>query len=1082
MDLKTCQSLLVKQYQNDLSQNQNISKLTNVARWQNKAECVNALWWLNNIKTFLDEPGLNNYIIEDDTTTAEIENTVAKTESSSFDSFMDKLFNKTSTKTTGAVVENNNIQQTQQTQSSTVEHTFSDYKSDAINIFLIFIFLILLFKFLRAWLKYLYSFLSYRRFVFLKVTLPRWDDKSDREQDKELAKDMKEKIWRMSQVYNNLHKISELSTWDTIMWKIFAKQKLVFIYHYENGFLNFIVWTFPEYKQVVESSISAQYSNCSIEQTSKPKFFSKKYNDITVLKEKRDPVYTIRLFKLLPDDPINNIIDSMSKISPYDTVSIVMPIKPEWSWFNEKMKLASDRLYKNLWLLSWKDKRWAKFLMPWKLFDFIISGPSKEMGSNKKQEDNITMVRMVKWKEDSINSIWEEAARPIFKAGLYIATSSDEKENLEKNMDSIMSSYNVYGDEYGNELNEESTKHDIFGSIAKPLWKLWISTFLTWFFTKYHYYSVNALSSLFHFPDGTYNRSPVIEWMQYKILSGPNNLPVLEEKDFNGFVMSGILAEKYKDWNLSEILKEYGKHWAVWKKVVSEEVLVDINTPGLKDIKPEEIIEKDWKKYVKQIKQKETLWYKLYKSWVLLWVNIYRNTLSPVYIKREDRTRHYYCIWKSGTWKSVFLQTLARQDVWNGDWICLIDPHGDLAEDILAYIPKERAKDVIYFDAGDEERPMGLNLYEISNLDEADRVVNDATEIFLKMFGPEIFWPRLQEYFKYGSLTLLEDFEDRPTLLDVVRLFTDEAYREYKLKKVTNPTVRNRWEKTFNAMWDREKQEIIPYLSAKFVSFNTNRLIRNIIWQTKSAFRFEEVMDNRKILIINLSKWKIWELNAQLLWMIIVSKIYTAAMARARMEEKDRKDFYLYVDEFQNFVSGTFADILSEARKYRLCLIMAHQYIAQLEPAKWLGGDGWGKWDVKAAVFGNVWTMQSFKIWAPDAEFLEKEYAPVLSPSDIVWIANYKAYVKLNIDNSTTRVFSMNTIYTKDYQNKKVVPILKEYSAKKYGRKREFVDAEMSARLGINTDEEQLPTNGNAINTTENTTPTEQADNKVQTT
>jgi hypothetical protein len=185
-------------------------------------------------------------------------------------------------------------------------------------------------------------------------------------------------------------------------------------------------------------------------------------------------------------------------------------------------------------------------------------------------------------------------------------------------------------------------------------------------------------------------------------------------------------------------------------------------------------------------------------------------------------------------------------------------------------------------------------------------------------------------------------------------------------------------------------------------------------------------------------------------------------MARARMDEKDRKDFYLYVDEFQNFVSWTFADILSEARKYRLCLIMAHQYIAQLDPPKWLGDAWWWKNDVKAAVFGNVGTMQSFKVWAPDAEFLEKEYSPVLSGQDIVGIANYKAYIKLNIDNSTTRVFSMNMIYSKDYQNKKIVPILKEYSAKKHWRKREFVDAEIQARLGMWVDETKLPENTDA--------------------
>jgi type IV secretory pathway TraG/TraD family ATPase VirD4 len=230
---------------------------------------------------------------------------------------------------------------------------------------------------------------------------------------------------------------------------------------------------------------------------------------------------------------------------------------------------------------------------------------------------------------------------------------------------------------------------------------------------------------------------------------------------------------------------------------------------------------------------------------------------------------------------------------------------------------------------------MGLNLFDIKSVNEADRVVNDATEMFLKMFGPEIFGPRIQEYFKFGALTLLEDLEDPATLLDVPRLFTDDSYREYKTKKVKNPVVKNFWEKTYSAMGDREKQEIIPYFTSKFVSFNTNSLIRNIIGQTRSAFNFRQIMDEGKILLINLSKGKIGELNAQLLGMILVSNIYNAAMSRADIDEDKRRDFYLYVDEFQNFVTNTFADILSEARKYRLSLIMAHQYIAQLD-----GGGG----------------------------------------------------------------------------------------------------------------------------------------------
>ena len=933
--------------------------------------------------------------------------------------------------------------------------TAKQYGQYAMDGLLVFVGTMLILIIVRSMLKFLYDIFNAPRIIYLKVILPRGQSKLDREQEKELAKDMKEKIWRMGQVFHNFHKVGDLSTKESLMKKFFDKPKTTLIYNYEEWVLNFIIATYPEYQQLLEGAIAAQFPNCSIERTVKPKFFKKKYNDIMPIKPKKDPVFNIKIYKQQPDDPINNIIDAIGKISRYDTLNIVIPIKPLGDDFNKKSQKAIDRLYKNLPVYEHGTWRWKYILMPRKLIGFLISGPSKELLTSKKEEESVTMVRMVKAKEDYLNAMGEEAALPFFASAILITTSSDEKKNLETNIDQIVNALTIYGDEYGNELQDSQTQADIFWRLYKPLRKIAVNNFIPKFFFARNIFWINELTSLFHFPDATYNRSPIIAWMQYKVLPAPENLPI--PKDFNGYIMSWVLAESFKWGKLDIILADYTKHRAVTEKIYNEEVLEPIEKFSEEQLKGKETIEKDGKKFVKSIRQKKGFWYKLFKDAILIGTNIYRNVLSPVYMKRDDRMRHHYCIGKSGTWKSVFLQTIARQDIWNGDGICLIDPHGDLAEDMLAYIPKERAKDLVYFDAGDEERPMGLNLYEINVLDEADRVVNDATEIFIKMFGPEIFGPRLQEYFKYGSLTLLEDFEDRPTLLDIVRLFTDEGYREYKLKKVTNPTVKNRREKTFNAMGDREKQEIIPYFSAKFVSFNTNRLIRNIIGQTKSAFKFDDIMDNKKILIINLSKGKIGESNANLLGMIIVSKIYTAAMGRARQKEEERKDFFLYVDEFQNFVSGTFADILSEARKYRLSLIMAHQYIAQLEPPKGMGDVGGGKNDVKAAVFGNVGTMQSFKVGAPDAEFLEKEYAPVLSQEDIVGITNYKAYIKLNIDNATTRAFSMNTIYTKDYQNKKIVPILKEYSGKKYGRKREFVDAEMEARLGINTDETKLP-------------------------
>ena len=1133
----------------NFSQSDNISKITAKARWENKSNCLHNFSSVE-LREMLDDR------------TKKEKNQKQTT-----------VNNKTTS----------NQQQTTQKQNSQLQASVINIESfkDAdlwwftwgdlmhwggiIGKCILWFFIItiawgLLIRMLRSVLRYTYAFFNAHRIIFLKVLLPRWDWKSDREQEKEIAKDMKEKIWRMSQVLWNLHKMDEVSVYEKFMQLIFWKHKLVFIYQYENWQISCLVWTYPEYQNMVESAIASQYSSASIERVSRPNFFRKKYTDVQVLETIKDPLYTIKLYKNIPDDPINNIIDSMWKVSAEDTVSIIFVTKPEKSSFNTRRQVAADRLYKNLDL--YEERRWSftNLINPFKRIEFAIVWPRSRLVSSKKEEKDITMVRMVKAKEDSRNAMWEEAANPTFRSTISIVASSNVRWRPKEILNNLESAYNVYSDEYSNALECSNIKHDILWFIFVPLRRAAIYMYLTWFFSKYSYFSTNELTSLYHFPDGLYNRSPAIEWMQYKVIAPPSNLPSFSDSDRNGHIISWVLAENYKKWKLSEILKDYSQHWAVWTRDETVNELKPINDCSWKEKESHNIIENKEGIFMKVIKENETLkpisecindwlyniteeewiyfvkittkewdmvkpisecskeelsnnniveewgkiyiriiekeelvkpisecsneemmknwveekdeklfldipknkvirWYKTYKWWVLLWVNIYRNVFSPVYIKRDDRTRHHYCIWKSGTWKSVFLQTLARQDIWNGDGLCLIDPHGDLAEDMLAYVPKERAKDVVYFEAWDEERPMWLNLYEIDNLDQADRTVNDATEIFLKMFWPEIFWPRIQEYFKYGSLTLLEDFEDRPTLLDVTRLFTDDGFREYKLKKVTNAVVRNRWEKTYNAMWDREKQEIIPYFSSKFVSFNTNRLIRNIIWQTKSAFTFDDIMNNQKILLINLSKGKIWEMNAQLLGMIIVSKIYNSAMWRAKIDPKERKDFYLYVDEFQNFVSWTFADILSEARKYKLGLIMAHQYIAQLDPPKWLW-DTWGwKNDVKSAVFGNVWTMMSFKVGAPDAEFLEKEYAPVLSWQDIVWIANYKSYVKLNIDNATTRVFSMNSIYTQDYQNKKIVPILKEYSAKKYWRRREFVDAETRARLWLWIDEDDLPDN-----------------------
>lgn len=429
---------------------------------------------------------------------------------------------------------------------------------------------------------------------------------------------------------------------------------------------------------------------------------------------------------------------------------------------------------------------------------------------------------------------------------------------------------------------------------------------------------------------------------------------------------------------------------------------------------------------------------------VLIGNNVFRGQKRAVRIMRDDRTRHQYIIGKSGSGKSVLLSFMARQDIWNGDGICMVDPHGDLVEDTLQTVQKERARDVVLFDPADTERPMGLNLLEANTPEEMDRASLDAMEIFIKIFGDEIFGPRIQHYFRNACLSLMEDKEEGATLIDVPRMFVDEEFLKYKLTKVTNSVVRSFWEHEYANTGDREKQEMIPYFSSKFGPFITNTTIRNIIGQSKSAFNIREIMDTQKILLVNLSKGKIGDLNAQLLGLIFVNKINMAAMGRQEIPKKDRKDFYLYVDEFQNFATDTFATILSEARKYRLSLIMAHQYIAQLTKTP----SGKDDTRVRDAVFGNVGTMCSFKVGAEDAEYLAKEYAPTLSEQDILSIANYKCYVKLNINNTTSRPFSLESIYD-PIENTKLAEVLKKYSRMKYARKRMFVDQEIEARLGI---------------------------------
>lgn len=364
-------------------------------------------------------------------------------------------------------------------------------------------------------------------------------------------------------------------------------------------------------------------------------------------------------------------------------------------------------------------------------------------------------------------------------------------------------------------------------------------------------------------------------------------------------------------------------------------------------------------------------------------------------IKTDDRRRHMYAIGKSGMGKTNMLENLAIQDVRNGQGLCFIDPHGDSAEKLISMIPSERIKDVIYFNPGDQDYPLAFNVMEQVDPKFRPLVCSGLIGVFQKLWA-DSWGPRLEYILRNAILALLE--YPGSTLLGVMRILVDKKYRIEVINHVKDPVVRAFWVDEFSQWNDRVLQEVISPIQNKVGQFLTSPLIRNIVGQDDSSFNVRKSMDEQKIIILNLAKGRIGEDNSSLLGAMMVTKIQLAAMGRVDMEEDQRKDFYLYVDEFQNFATDSFANILSEARKYRLCLILAHQYVAQLEDV------------VRDAVFGNVGSMVTFRVGAPDAEALEKEFEPVFMMNDIVNLPKYQIYLKLLIDGITGDAFSATTL------------------------------------------------------------------------
>jgi hypothetical protein len=828
-------------------------------------------------------------------------------------------------------------------------------------------FLIISYLIFLLWKNILYSLKENSRakdLQFIEVKVPKQDGKEDKENvgnEYGSSKDFIKIATTMNQLYSSLSSIGSSSFLST---KIYNQNYFIQEYYVEEGLIKFVLGFPSDFISSAIKQISAIYPTSVINPIKRPsiKREGRKYSGVNLYLSE-DYVYPIKTMEDMNADPINNIINSLSKVKNTDSVAfqiLLRPINLDWVSYSEvildvlkngeKTSLLKKLLFFPFYILKF-------------IFELLFKGEvSKE---EEKKDDSSKDISTIT--QEKISNIEKKIKNSAYDIVIRIVAGAEKKEVAEEYVGDVYNSLAPYDLKGGNGFTDPdyfSLQSLINNYEEKNMNRPFLSwTLKNFFSSKYNSIQVmsyDEITSLYHLPSYQYNPSSSIDWQGFKMTPAPHDMP---------------------------------------------------------------------------------------ENGLLLGINNYRGVNTNVYIRPNDRMRHFYLIGKSGTGKSTILEQMIRQDMKNGNGLCVVDPHGDLVEAVLPYVPRDRAEDVIVFDPGDSERPMGVNILEAKGEDEKEFMANEAMAIFIKLYGEEIFGPRLQNYFINAVHTLMSDDDDPATVLDILRMFTDDAYRTEKVKKVTKPSVKAFWEQEYAKSGDKEKQEIIPYLAAKFTPFVTNTQIRNIIGQGKSGFNFSEVMDNKKILLVNLSKGKLGDLNSRLLGMIFVSKMQMAAMGRVKIPEKDRSDFYLYVDEFQNFVTESFASILSEARKYRLGLIVAHQYISQITKMQGGGKGSHEDHTIKDAVFGNVGSMMCFKIGSQDAEHMVKEFQPVFSETDLINIINYHAFIKLNINNTTSAGFVMKTIYDESGADKEAALAYKELSRLKFGRDRSFVEREVKRKM-----------------------------------
>ena len=790
-------------------------------------------------------------------------------------------------------------------------------------------------------------FMNYKRsinMVFLKVLIPLKESKEDREREQEShsrSSDFKEFIGVMSQFFQSLHSIYSTD----LINKFKGQNFLSFEYAVLNSEINFYIVCPRDLESLIEKQLTSFYPDSFIEHVEDYNIFQPhSKTGGTYIKLSKDYSIPFKTQARLNSDPVNAIVNVLSKFKPDEGAAIQIMIRPKKNGWQKKGRQMAEGIF---------NKKNKKPMSPLNPLSWISAFFDMMVNNEKSQMDKQDTGRTTPAQEEEVKAIEEKNTQSGYETIIRTVVASNSRHEVKTHIINIKSAFAQYSSPEGNsfKVTKWHSERDLVKDFIFRNFKRSLVYSLK---QKRSILSCDELACLFHLPNIIYNKSLSIAWQRFKIAPAPVNIP---------------------------------------------------------------------------------------SEGILLGYNKYRGESKEIRMKREDRFRHFYVIGQTGTGKTSILQVMIRQDLQNGDGFCSVDPHGQLIEDILPFIPRSRADDVIYFNPGDLERPIGINLLEADTPEEKELVAMDAMNIMIKLYGEEVFGPRIQDYFRNGCLTLLEDPEGG-ALTDMVRLFTDDDYQKLKVEHVKNPIIRSFWENQMAKTGAREKQEMIPYFAAKFGQFVTNTMMRNIIGQTRSSFDFSEAMNSKKILLMNLSKGITGEINSKLLGMIIVQKLQMAALRRQRESKGERKDFFLYIDEFQNYVTESIETILSEARKYRLGLIMAHQYIKQLE-----GEDGKSK--VKDAVFGNVGTMMSFKIGATDAEYMAKEMAPVFSDQDLINLDKFKAVMKLSIDSQPSRPFSITPV--NPYLEKgdpEIGEAIKQLSRLTYGREKSFVDREILRRIG----------------------------------